>query len=71
LTPGKPTQNGTVERSHREDGEKFYQKNKFKNAQDLKTKLRVWNDYYNNLEHCSLAGMSPNEVLLKVTDVVA
>ena len=71
IDPGKPTQNGTVERSHREDGEKFYQKNKFKNAQDLKTKLRVWNDYYNNLEHCSLAGMSPNVVLLKVTDVVA
>lgn len=71
IDPGKPTQNGTVERSHREDGEKFYQKNKFQSVQELKTKIRVWNNYYNDLEHCSLDGLSPNEVLLKVTDVVA
>lgn len=64
IDPGKPTQNGTVERSHREDGEKFYQKNKFRNAQDLKKKIRVWNNYYNNLEHCSLNGKTPNEMLL-------
>lgn len=65
IDPGKPTQNGTVERSHREDGEKFYQRNQFKDVRDLKRKIRVWNDYYNDLEHCSLDGMSPNEVLLK------
>jgi transposase len=64
IDPGKPTQNGTVERSHREDGEKFYQRNKFRNAQDLKKKIRVWNNYYNNLEHCSLNGKTPNEMLL-------
>ena len=71
IDPGKPTQNGTVERSHREDSEKFYQRNQFKDVRDLKRKIRVWNNYYNDLEHCSLGGMSPNEVLLKVTDVVA
>jgi len=65
IDPGKPTQNGTVERSHREDGEKFYRKNRFKTVQDLKTKIRTWNEYYNNLEPCSLDGMTPNEVLLR------
>lgn len=60
---GKPNQNGTVERSHREDEEKFYQQNKFKNLNDLQFKLRLWNNYYNDLEHCGLAGKSPNDFL--------
>jgi transposase InsO family protein len=60
---GKPNQNGTVERSHREDEEKFYQKNLFVSFTDLKEKIRIWNDYYNNLEHCSLNGKTPNEML--------
>jgi transposase InsO family protein len=72
IDPGKPAQNGTVERSHREDEEKFYQRNRFKNVRDLKTKLRLWNEYCNNLEHCSLDGKTPNEVLYgKVTNVLA
>jgi len=60
---GKPAQNGTVERSHREDEEKFYQQHKFKNLKDLQKKLRVWNDYYNDLEHCGLNGKTPNEFI--------
>ena len=63
IDPGKPAQNGTVERSHREDQEKFYQKNTFKNPRDLQRKIRVWNTYYNNLEHCGLGGKTPNEFL--------
>jgi transposase InsO family protein len=63
IDPGKPAQNGTVERSHREDEEKFYQKQSFHSVTDLKKKLRLWNEYYNDLEHCSLAGKTPNEVL--------
>lgn len=63
IDKGKPNQNGTVERSHREDEEKFYQKNKFTNLSDLLSKIKKWNDYYNNLEHCGLKGMSPNEFL--------
>lgn len=63
IDPGKPAQNGTVERSHREDEEKFYQKQTFRSANDLKKKIREWNKYYNDLEHCSLKGKSPNEVL--------
>lgn len=63
IDPGKPAQNGTVERSHREDQEKFYERNKFKTIYDLQKKLKCWNMYYNNLEHCGLGGQSPNEFL--------
>lgn len=63
IDPGKPAQNGTVERSHREDQEKFYDQNTFRNFGDLQKKMRLWNDYYNNLEHCGLNGKTPNEML--------
>ena len=63
IDPGKPTQNGTVERSHREDEEKFYQPHTFKNERSLKKKLKRWNIYYNDLEHCGLKGKTPNEFL--------
>lgn len=65
IDPGKPAQNGTVERSHSEDEEKFYQKHTFHNLPDLRRKLRQWNIYYNNLEHCGLDGKTPNEVLVE------
>ena len=71
IDPGKPAQNGRVERSHREDQEKFYDQHKFRNKRDLEEKIRVWNEYYNNLEHCSLDGKTPNEVLYgKVPNVL-
>lgn len=63
IDPGKPAQNGTVERSHREDQEKFYDMYTFKNIHHLQRKLKEWNMYYNNLEHCGLGGQSPNEFL--------
>ncbi len=63
IDPGKPAQNGTVERSHREDQEKFYERNRFRSIGDLEKKIRLWNEYYNNLEHCGLGRKTPNEVL--------
>lgn len=63
IDPGKPAQNGKVERSHREDQEKFYDLNRFRSLADLQKKLAVWNTYYNNLEHCGLNGKTPNEFL--------
>ena len=63
IDPGKPAQNGTVERSHREDQEKFYDQHTFQNIHDLQKKLKRWNIEYNNLEHCGLAGKTPNEFL--------
>jgi transposase InsO family protein len=67
IDPGKPAQNGKVERSHRSDQEIFYERNKFKDASDLKKKIRLWNNYYNNLEHCGLNGKTPNEMLELLT----
>lgn len=63
IDTGSPSQNGTVERSHREDEEKLYQTKKFFSIIDLRCKVRKWNNYYNNLEHCSLDGKTPNEAL--------
>lgn len=64
IDPGKPAQNGKVERSHRTDQEHFYDLNKFRTVIDLKRKIRIWNEYYNNLEHCALNGKTPNEMIL-------
>jgi transposase InsO family protein len=70
IDKGKPTQNGKIERSHGEDQRRFYDQETFTSVQDLKHKIVMWNDFYNNLEHCSLDGLTPNEVLYgKVTDV--
>jgi len=66
IDPGKPAQNGRVERSHRTDQEMFYDRNEFKTVLGLKKKIRQWNCYYNNLEHCALDGLTPNEALEKV-----
>ncbi|MEK7106811.1 MAG: integrase core domain-containing protein [Patescibacteria group bacterium] len=63
IDPGKPAQNGTVERSHREDQEKFYDETVFASAEDLRYRVRLWNMYYNDLEHCGLNGKTPNEFL--------
>lgn len=63
IDPGKPAQNGTVERSHREDQQKFYEQNKFSTFNDLQKKIKKWNIYYNDLEHCGLEGQTPNEYL--------
>lgn len=63
IDPGKPAQNGKVERSHRSDQESFYRGTCFTSLADLQKKLRRWNRDYNNLEHCSLNGKTPNEML--------
>ena len=63
IDPGKPAQNGKVERSHRSDQEIFYDRNNFKTVEDLREKIKIWNNEYNNLEHCALDGKTPNEML--------
>ena len=62
IDPGKPTQNGTVERSHREDNKRLYYRS-FKSVAHLRKEMRIWNTTYNNLEHCGLDGRTPNEFL--------
>jgi transposase InsO family protein len=63
IDPGKPAQNGKVERSHRSDQEQVYNRFIFRTVNHLKLKLRLWNMYYNDLEHCGLGGKTPNEML--------
>lgn len=63
IDPGKPAQNGKVERSHRSDQELFYDQLTGVTLEELKLKLRLWNMYYNDLEHCGLSGKTPNEML--------
>lgn len=67
IDTGKPNQNGKVERSHRTDQEMFYDKNQFKTLEELQQKILVWNEEYNNLEHCGLSGKTPNEALKLLT----
>jgi transposase InsO family protein len=71
IDPGKPAQNGKVERSHRTDQEMFYDRRKFKTILGLKRAVKHWNNSYNNLEHCALDGLTPNEVLAGVQNVCA
>jgi transposase-like protein len=63
IDPGKPQQNGRVERSHRTDQEQFYEQTKFKSFEELRYKIKLWNMYYNDLEHCALNGLTPNQAL--------
>lgn len=63
IDKGKPTQNGKIERSHGEDQRKFYEQNTFTSVADLRSKIVIWNEFYNNLEHCSLDGKTPVEML--------
>jgi len=63
IDPGKPAQNGTVERSHRSDQETFYDNIQFNSLSELKLKTRLWNMYYNDLRHCGLNGLTPNQAL--------
>jgi transposase InsO family protein len=65
IDPGKPAQNGTVERSHGSDQGSFYDRHTFGSYQALRRKVRWWNNEYNNLEHCGLTGRTPNEYLLQ------
>ena len=71
IDPGKPAQNSKVERSHRTDQEMFYDRRKFKTLVGLKRAIKQWNNYYNNLEHIALDGLTPNEALAKVQNVCA
>jgi transposase InsO family protein len=71
IDPGKPAQNGKVERSHRTDQEMFYDRRKFKTIVGLERAIKQWNENYNNLEHCALDGLTPNEALTRVQNVCA
>jgi len=64
IDPGKPAQNGKVERSHRTDREEFWNGVQFQTLSELKQKHQAYLAWYNNeREHLALAGKSPVEYL--------
>ncbi len=72
IDPGKPQQQGTVERSHRTDQEMFYDTTSYATIEELRYKLRLWNMHYNDTKHCGLNGLTPNQALrLRVQNVCA
>ena len=63
IDPGKPAQNGKVERSHLTDQDKFYDQSTFQSFEELRYKIKLWNMYYNDTRHCALNGKTPNQAL--------
>jgi transposase InsO family protein len=62
IQPGKPAQNGKVERSHRTDREEFWDRITFSSLQDLEHKQQVYLNWYNNeREHLGINGLTPRE----------
>ena len=52
-----------TDRSHREDKERLYDQYSFGSEDDLRYRVRLWNMYYNDLEHGGLKDKTPNEFL--------
>lgn len=65
IDPGKPAQQGKVEKSHRSDQETFYNQTNFDTIEELNYKIKLWNMDYNDLEHLGINLMSPNQYLAK------
>lgn len=64
IQPGKPAQNGKVERSHRTDRDEFWNRISFSSLQELREKQKVYTDWYNNeREHLGIHGLTPREKL--------
>ena len=61
--PYSPWQNGKVERSHKIDGERFYSRNEFMSVDDLKNKIKRYNNRYNNISKKVLGFKSPNQIV--------
>lgn len=59
-----PEENGKVERSHRTDGEEFYEVNRFVSIQHCINLLKEWEKEYNEQRpHMALQGKTPKEYL--------
>lgn len=64
IDPGKPAQNGKVERFHRTCEEEFYQRETFKDLNSLRKKFRDFLYYFNNeRENLGLDCLTPLEKL--------
>ncbi|PJE57425.1 MAG: hypothetical protein COU82_02135 [Candidatus Portnoybacteria bacterium CG10_big_fil_rev_8_21_14_0_10_38_18] len=67
IDPGKPQQNGKVERSHRTDRERFWNNIQFNNLKELKQKQQEYLRWYNTkCPHLGIHGLTPEEKLLSL-----
>lgn len=66
IDPGKPQQNGKVERSHRTDREEFWNQVVFRSLPELKKQLATYLKWHNEeREHLGIDGLTPLEKLKK------
>lgn len=64
IAPGKPAQNGKVERSHRNDRERFWNTVRFTTLPEARRKQRAYARWYNEeCPHLGLNGLTPMEKL--------
>lgn len=64
IDPGKPQQQGKVERSHRTDRERFWRKVEFKTLPELRQKQKEYLSWYNTeCPHLGIKGLTPQEKL--------
>jgi len=63
--PYSPWQNGKVERSHKLDNDKFYNRQEFTSEADMNKKLSRYNTRYNNIARKVLGFKSPNQMILE------
>jgi transposase InsO family protein len=64
IDPGKPQQNGKVERSHRSDRERFWSRVQFKTLEELELKQKEYLKWYNTkCPHLGIQGLTPEEKL--------
>lgn len=67
IDPGKPAQQGKVERSHRTDRAEFWSKVSFHSVEELQRKQSTYVDWYNTeREHLGIGGKTPMELLQSV-----
>lgn len=64
IDPGKPAQNGKIERSHRTDREEFWNHTSFRSLPELEQKLATYLKWQNEeREHLGIGGKTPSEML--------
>jgi len=64
IAPGRPAQNGKVERSHRNDRERFWNTVRFRTLAEIERKQAAYAAWYNAVcPHLALAGKTPLEYL--------
>lgn len=66
IRPFTPRHNGKVERSHRKDQERFYDRYCFFSLSDYNKQLRLYNNQYNDFPTRPLNWLSPNQFLANV-----